>query len=56
MENVLGYIVGVMENAIANVVAYWFVAQVLLTGTAVVVWLGWAFTRLVIKKPRVRGN
>lgn len=36
-----------MENAIANVVAYWFVAQVLLTGAAVVVWLAWGFVRLV---------
>jgi hypothetical protein len=36
-----------MENAIGTVVAYWFVASVWLTGAAVVVWLGWAFTRLV---------
>ena len=38
MENALGYIVGV-----------WFVASFWLTGAAVVVWLGWAFTRLVVK-------
>jgi len=45
-----------MENLIGTVVAYWFVTQVWLTGAAVVSWLAWAFTRLVIKKPRVRGN
>ena len=47
MENVLGFIVGVMENFIGTVVGVWFVASVWLTGAAVVVWLGWAFTRLV---------
>ena len=56
MENFLGNIVGVMENVFGYIVGAWFVASVWLTGAAVVSWLGWAFTRLVIKKPRVRGN
>ncbi len=45
-----------MENVLGNIVAYWFVAQAWLTGAAVVVWLGWNVSRLVIKKPRARGN
>ena len=45
-----------MENLIGTVVAYWFVTSVFLAGAAVVVWLGWNVSRLVIKKPRVRGN
>jgi hypothetical protein len=45
MENVFGYIVGA-----------WFVASVWLTGAAVVSWLAWNVSRMVIKKPRVRGN
>jgi hypothetical protein len=36
-----------MENAIGTVVAYWFVAQVWLTGAAIVSWLAWGFGRLV---------
>ena len=36
-----------MENAIGTVVAYWFVAQVWLTGVAIVAWLAWGFGRLV---------
>ena len=47
MENALGYIVGVMENVLGYTVGVWFVASVWLTGAVVVVWLGWAFTRLV---------
>jgi hypothetical protein len=39
-----------MENAIGTVVAYWVVGSVCLTGAAVVVWLGWAFIRLVRSK------
>ncbi len=45
-----------MENAIGTVVAYWFVTQVWLTGAVVVAWLAWNVSRMVIKKPRVRGN
>ena len=36
-----------MENIIGTMVAYWFVTSVFLTGAAIVVWLGWAFIRLV---------
>jgi hypothetical protein len=36
-----------MENLIGTIVGAWFVASVWLTGAAVVVWLGWAFIRLV---------
>lgn len=39
-----------MENVLGYIVACWFVASAWLTGAAVVVWLGWAFTRLVVKK------
>ena len=49
MGNALGYIVGVMENVLGYIVGVWFVASFWLTGAAVVVWLGWAFTRLVVK-------
>lgn len=55
MENVFGHIVGVMENVFGYIVGVWFVASVWLTGVAVVVWLGWNVSRLVIKKPRARG-
>ena len=36
-----------MENVLGYIIAYWFVAQALLTGAAVVVWLAWGFVRLV---------
>ena len=36
-----------MEKLIGTIVAYWVVASVWLTGAAIVVWLGWAFIRLV---------
>ena len=36
-----------MENVLGNIVAYWVVTQVWLTGAAVVVWLAWGFGRLV---------
>ena len=36
-----------MENVLAHIVAYWFVAQAWLAGWAVVVWLAWGFVRLV---------
>jgi hypothetical protein len=36
-----------MENAIGNIVGVWFVAQICLTGAAVVVWLAWNVGRLV---------
>lgn len=45
-----------MENVLGYIVAYWFVAQAWLTGAAVVAWLGWNVSRLVIKKPRARRN
>lgn len=38
-----------MENFLGNIVGIWFTASVFLTGAVVVVWLGWAFTRLVVK-------
>ena len=47
MENVLGYIVGVMENVFGYIVGVWFIASVWLTGAAVVSWLGWNVGRLV---------
>ena len=36
-----------MENFLGNIVGIWFTGAVCLTGAAVVVWLGWAFIRLV---------
>ena len=45
MENVFGYIVGA-----------WFVASVWLTGAAVVSWLAWCVSRLVIKKAPRQGE
>lgn len=36
-----------MENFLGNIVGIWFTGAVWLTGAAVVVWLGWAFIRLV---------
>jgi len=36
-----------METIIGTAVGIWFVAQVWLTGAAVVLWLGWVFTRLM---------
>ena len=47
MENVLGFIVGVIENVLGYIVGVWFVVSVWATGAAVMVWLGWVFTRLV---------
>ena len=45
-----------MENFLGNIVGIWFVASVWATGAAVVAWLAWNVSRMVIKKPRVRGN
>jgi hypothetical protein len=39
-----------MENFLGNIVGIWFVASVWATGAAIVVWLGWAFIRLVRSK------
>ena len=36
-----------MENFLGNIVGVWFIGSVCLTGAAIVVWLGWAFIRLV---------
>lgn len=50
MESFLGNIVGVMENVLATVVAYWFTASVWLTCAAVVVWLAWNVSRMMRSK------
>ena len=39
-----------MINLIANIVGYWFVASVWLTGAAVVAWLAWGVGRMVRSK------
>jgi len=50
MENVLGFIVGVMENVLGFIVGAWFVASVFLTAAAIVGWLGWNICREVMSK------